>query len=77
MLAGSINTAFVRMNERVGPENTMKAAIAAGISPADGDAPANSPGLEANVASVLGSAAVRPTDLANAYATVSYTHLDV
>lgn len=70
MLAGSINTAFVRMNERVGPENTMKAAIAAGISPADGDAPANSPGLEANVANVLGSAAVRPIDLANAYATI-------
>lgn len=71
MLAGSINTAFVRLNEQVGPENTMKAAIAAGISPADGEAPANTPGLTSNVANVLGSAAVRPIDLANAYATIA------
>lgn len=71
MLAGSINTAFVRLNEKVGPQNTMKAAIAAGISPADGEAPANTPGLEPNVANVLGSAAVRPIDLANAYATIA------
>ena len=71
MLAGSINTAFVRLNEQVRPENTMKAAIAAGISPADGEAPANTPGLEPNAANVLGSAAVRPIDLANAYATIA------
>lgn len=71
MLAGSINTAFVRLNEKVGPESTMKAAIAAGISPADGEAPANTPGLEPNVANVLGSAAVRPIDMANAYATIA------
>lgn len=71
MLAGSINTAFVRLNLAVKPENTMKAAIAAGIPPATGEAPANTPGLEANAANVLGSAAVRPLDLANAYATIA------
>ncbi len=71
MMAGSINTAFVRLNEKVGPDNTLKAALAAGIPPKDGEAPANTPGLASNVGNVLGSASVRPLDLANAYATIA------
>ncbi len=74
MLAGSINTAFTRLNVRVGPENTKKTAIALGISPPPGeggDPPADTPGLDDYAGNVLGSAAVRPIDLANSYATIA------
>ncbi len=74
MLADSINTAFTRLNVRIGPENTKKTAIDLGISPPPedgGEPPADSPGLDSYAGNVLGSAAVRPIDLANAYATIA------
>lgn len=74
MLAGSINTAFTRLNVRIGPENTKKTAIELGISPPPedgGEPPADSPGLDEYAGNVLGSAAVRPLDMANAYATIA------
>lgn len=71
MLAHSINTSFVRLNERVRPQSTIQAALDAGIPPKNGEGDASTPGLDANVANVLGSAAVRPIDLANAYATIA------
>ncbi|MBW3084151.1 Penicillin-binding protein 1A [Austwickia sp. TVS 96-490-7B] len=71
MLAGSINTAFVRLNEKVGPESTLKAALAAGLPPENGEGDARTIGLQANIGNVLGSAAARPLDMANAYATIA------
>ncbi|PFG34716.1 transglycosylase domain-containing protein [Sanguibacter antarcticus] len=58
--AESINTAYIELNEEIGPENTVDVAVRAGV-PADG--------LESNLANVLGTATVRPVDMASAYAT--------
>ncbi|MEP7765743.1 transglycosylase domain-containing protein [Sanguibacter sp. 25GB23B1] len=58
--ANSVNTAYVELNEEIGPDKTVDAAVRAGI-PAEG--------LEANLANVLGTATVRPVDIASAYAT--------
>lgn len=62
-LAKSVNTAFVRLNERIGPEATKKAAIAAGIPDT------KAVNLEDNVANTLGTATPHVLDEANAYAT--------
>lgn len=58
----SINTAFVSLNEAVGPANTKAAAIEAGI-------PADTPGLDESLTNVLGSASPRGIDMAQAYST--------
>ncbi|GAB6899983.1 transglycosylase domain-containing protein [Kineosporia succinea] len=60
--ASSVNTVYVDLNNRIGPEKTKDAAIAAGI-------PKNTPDLGSNLVNVLGTASVHPIDLATAYAT--------
>ena len=60
----SINTAYIDMTLSMenGPEKIIAAAAAAGI-------PRNAPGLNPNTGVALGSATVKPVDMANAYAT--------
>ncbi len=60
----SINTAFVALNEKVGPANTMQAAIDAGI-------PESTPGLDSTLLNVLGTSSPRNIDLTHAYATLA------
>jgi membrane peptidoglycan carboxypeptidase len=59
----SVNTAFAQLNERIGAERTQAAAFAAGIP--------KSPEVDASVTNVLGTASLRPIDLAGAYATIA------
>ncbi|MBP3222722.1 MAG: penicillin-binding protein [Actinomycetaceae bacterium] len=56
----SINTAYVALNQKIGPASTKAAAISAGI-------PENAPGLENNVGNTLGSASVTAYEMAGAY----------
>jgi membrane peptidoglycan carboxypeptidase len=58
----SINTVFVDLNLEMGPRKMVQAAVDAGI-------PEDTPGLEANAVSTLGTASVHNIDMANAYAT--------
>ncbi|WP_231367304.1 transglycosylase domain-containing protein [Schaalia sp. ZJ405] len=58
----SINTAFVELNEKIGPASTRQAAVDAGI-------PEDTVGLDDTLLNVLGFAAVHNIDLATAYAT--------
>ena len=60
----SVNTAFVALNEKIGPSNTMQAAIDAGI-------PQNTMGLDGSLLNVLGVAAPHNIDLTQAYATIA------
>lgn len=60
----SINTAFVALNEKVGPANTMQAAIDAGF-------PEDTVGLEPTLLNVLGTSSPRNIDLTHAYATLA------
>lgn len=60
--ADSINTVYAQLNVDVGPEATVDAAVRAGI-------PADTPGLEANAANVLGTASPHPLDMVRAYST--------
>ncbi|MDN5963338.1 MAG: penicillin-binding protein [Actinomyces sp.] len=60
----SINTAFVSLNEQVGPATTMEAAIQAGI-------PQDTNGLEPTLLNVLGFAAPHNIDITRAYATIA------
>jgi membrane peptidoglycan carboxypeptidase len=60
----SINTAYVDMTVQLGPKKVVDAAVAAGI-------PADTPGLQANAVTTLGTASVRNIDMANAYATIA------
>jgi membrane peptidoglycan carboxypeptidase len=60
--ASSVNTVYVALNEQVGPQNTMEAAIRAGL-------PEDTKGLEPNLANVLGTASPHPIDMAHAFAT--------
>ncbi len=62
--ASSINTAFVRLNAKIGPQATRDAAVAAGI-------PDSTLGLGNEITNVLGNAAPRVYDVANAYATIA------
>ena len=57
----SVNTVYAQLNIDAGPENTMKAAEAAGV---------RSP-LEPNMSDVLGTDYVTVMDMANAYATIA------
>ena len=63
-LAKSINTVFMRLNEQIGPQATLDAAIQAGIPKATQD-------LNAQPSNVLGVAAPHVLDVANAYATIT------
>ncbi|WP_152200153.1 transglycosylase domain-containing protein [Georgenia thermotolerans] len=60
--AGSINTVYAKLNEDVGPKNTIDAAIRAGL-------PQDTPGLANEVGNVLGSASPRAIDMATVFAT--------
>ncbi|MHB1740219.1 MAG: transglycosylase domain-containing protein, partial [Actinomycetes bacterium] len=60
----SINTAFVQLTMKIGPQNVYDAAIRAGI-------PKSAPGLLPNARITLGTAAVTPVQLADGYATVA------
>ncbi|AXG14909.1 penicillin-binding protein [Intrasporangium calvum] len=64
MIGRSINTAFVQLNEQIGPEKTREAAIAAGI-------PEKTPGLKNDLGNVLGTASPRVIDMASAYSTIA------
>ena len=63
-LAKSVNTAFAEVNLEVGADKTKEMAAKLGI-------PENTPGLEANLSNVFGTASVRVIDMANAYATIA------
>ncbi|MFC7403898.1 transglycosylase domain-containing protein [Georgenia alba] len=60
----SVNTVYAQMNVDVGPENTMDAAVRAGL-------PEDTAGLIASPSNVLGPSSPRPVDLATAYATIA------
>jgi len=60
--ASSVNTVYVQLNEDVGPDQTMDAAIKAGL-------PESTPGLEPNLSNVLGTASPHVIDVADAFAT--------
>lgn len=60
----STNTPFVAMNEKIGPAQTKKAAVDAGL-------PEETLGLDESLLNVLGFAAPHNIDMARAYATVA------
>jgi membrane peptidoglycan carboxypeptidase len=60
--SSSVNTVYVQLNEDVGPDKTMEAAIKAGL-------PESTPGLEPNLSNVLGTASPHVIDVADAFAT--------
>lgn len=62
--ANSVNTAFIELNQNIGPKNTMEVAVRAGI-------PEDSTDLRPVLSNVLGSASVHPIDMASAYSTFS------
>ena len=62
--AYSMNTVFVGLNDDVEPENTMKAAIDAGI-------PEDTVGLNDELLNVLGPSSPHNIDLATAYSTIA------
>lgn len=62
--AYSVNTAYAALNVEIGPENTEKVAVRAGI-------PQDTTGLNDLPSNVLGTASVHPVDLATAYATIA------
>ena len=62
--AVSANTAFVSLNEIIGPQTFMDTIIEAGI-------PADTPGLEPGLINILGSASPRNIDLTHAFATLA------
>jgi len=63
-LAQSINTVFMRLNEQIGPQATLDAAVSAGI-------PKGTVDLVPVPSDVLGVAAPHVLDVANAYATIA------
>lgn len=62
--AYSMNTVFVGLNDDVEPENTLKAAIDAGI-------PEDTVGLNGELLNVLGSSSPHNIDLTTAYSTIA------
>lgn len=64
MIGRSINTAFVELNEEIGPKQTRLAAIDAGI-------PEKTMGLDDTLTNVLGSSSPRVIDMASAYSTIA------
>ena len=59
-----MNTAYVALNDDVGPKNTLQAAVDAGI-------PEDTFGLTDELLNVLGSASPHNIDLATAYSTIA------
>ncbi|MFP7696993.1 transglycosylase domain-containing protein [Trueperella sp. LYQ143] len=64
MTAKSLNTGFIKLNESLGPQRTRDMAIRLGL-------PENTPGLDAGVGNVLGSASPTALDMARAYGTIA------
>ncbi|HEX7589965.1 MAG TPA: transglycosylase domain-containing protein, partial [Demequinaceae bacterium] len=60
----SVNTVYAQLARDVGPDKVVDAAVRAGL-------PADTAGLEANPANVLGTASPHPLDMAAAYATIA------
>jgi len=60
----SVNTVYVALNEKIGPENTKDAAIRAGV-------PESTGGLTGQLLNVLGTASPHPVDMAAAYSTIA------
>jgi membrane peptidoglycan carboxypeptidase len=60
--ASSVNTVYVQLNDEVGPDKTMEAAIKAGL-------PKGTAGLEPNLSNVLGTSSPHVVDVADAFAT--------
>jgi penicillin-binding protein 1A len=61
----SVNTAYVELNTEIGPERTTEVAHELGIREDEKNP------IQAVQSNVLGAAAVRPVDLASAYATIA------
>jgi membrane peptidoglycan carboxypeptidase len=64
MTASSVNTAYVNLNQEIGPEQTQNAAICAGL-------PIGTNGLDHTIGNVLGTASPHPIDMAFAYSTIA------
>jgi len=67
--ANSVNTVFAQLNIEIGPWNTTDTAHLLGIP--DIKDPTTPGYIDDNPANVLGTASVRPVDLAHAYATIA------
>ncbi len=68
--AKSVNTAYVALNEKVGPEHTLNVAMCAGLpAPAKKGSSEGTPGLNAGLNNVLGTSSPHPIDVATAFAT--------
>ena len=63
-LAESVNTIYVQLNELIGPEKTVEAAVDLGI-------PEDTPGLGTDLTNVLGTASPTLVEMTNAYATIA------
>ncbi|GGK73616.1 transglycosylase domain-containing protein [Ornithinimicrobium pekingense] len=63
-LAESVNTVYVTLNEMVGPQKTVEAAVDLGL-------PEDTPGLGADLTNVLGTASPTLVEMTNAYATLA------
>lgn len=63
-LAESVNTIYVQLNEQVGPERTVRAAVDLGL-------PEDTPGLGGDLTNVLGTASPTLVEMTNAYATLA------
>ncbi len=65
MIGRSINTAFVNLNEQIGPKQTRQAAIDAGIPP-------TTPSIDNNdLTNILGTSSPHVIDMASAYSTIA------
>lgn len=60
----SLNTAYIQLNQDIGPEKTQKMAVRLGL-------PADTPGLDDGVGNVLGSASVTPAEMARVVSTIA------
>ena len=63
-LAESVNTIYVKLNEEIGPDNTVQTAIDLGL-------PEDTPGLGTDLTNVLGTASPTLLEMTNAYATIA------
>ncbi|MDN5688937.1 MAG: penicillin-binding protein, partial [Brachybacterium sp.] len=62
--ASSINTAYAEVNTEIGPERTEETAISLGL-------PETTPGLDADVSNVLGTASPTVTEMGEVYSTIA------
>ncbi len=63
-LAESVNTVYVTLNEMIGPDKTVQAAVDLGL-------PEDTPGLGEDLTNVLGTASPTLVEMTNAYATLA------